>query len=265
MQQVIKGKQARPRRVLLYGTHGIGKSTWAANSPSPLVLATEDGLADIGVDRTPLLTTFQEVWRWLIDLGGDAHEYRTVVIDTLDWLEKLIWKRVAEKDEKDSVEDIGYGKGYVRAVRGWEVILQCLDVIRDRGINVVLLAHARVEKFTPPDAEAYDRWMPDLHPKASPVVQEWCDEVLFATRPVYTSTKDAGFGKKTTRAVGAGDRIVYTAEAPTHAGKRRIVLPDQLPLVWAEYQKHWPTGNGSAGDVKGVVTDGHSKQKGAKE
>ena len=68
--------------------------------------------------------------------------------------------------------------------------------------------------------------------------------------------------------MGQGERIIYTSEAATHAAKRRIQLPDQLPLEWSAYQAHWPQGqqqqagaNVAAGDISGIVTDGHSKKK----
>ena len=96
------------------------------------------------------------------------------------------------------------------------------------------------------------------------MVQEWADEVFFARVPVYT-TKDKKTEGGRVRAIGQGERIIYTSEAPTHAAKRRIQLPDQLPLDWSEYQKHWPAGNVPAGNIKGIVVDGHSKQKETKE
>jgi hypothetical protein len=268
---IVSGKRVRPRRTLLYGTHGIGKSTWAASSPKPIVLATEDGLDDIGCDRTPLLTETVDVARWLIDLGGpEQHGYQTVVIDSLDWLEKLIWQATCRDDGKDNIEDFGYGKGYVKSVRRWEKLLAMLDGCRARGMNVILLAHAKVERFSPPDTDPYDRWQPDIHKSAAALVQEWADEVLFATYRVNTITRSADtvsrpgdkHEAKRTVAVGSGERTVYTSEAPTHAAKRRIELPDTLPLEWAAYQAHWPTGVGPAGDISGIVAEGHSKKKG---
>lgn len=259
---IVSGKRARPRRVLLYGTHGIGKSSWAASSPKPIVLATEDGLDDVGCDRTPLLTKTADVARWLIDLAGpEEHGYQTVVIDSLDWLEKLIWQATCEDDGKKDLESFGFGKGYVKAVNRWEKLLAMLDGCRARGMNVVLLAHAKIERFSPPDADAYDRWQPDLHKLAAPLLQEWADEVFFATYRVNTIQREEKFGQQRTRAIGSGERIVYTSEAPTHAAKRRISLPDTMPLDWSEYQKHWPTGVAPAGDITGIVKDGHSKQR----
>lgn len=270
LPNVIKGKRKSPRRVLLYGTHGIGKSTWAAAAPKPIVIATEDGLDDVGVDRTPLLTKTIDVGRWLIELGGEEqHGYETVVIDTLDWLERLIWQATCEEHGKKSIEEFGYGKGYVIALKRWESLLHMLDGVRSRGLNVVLLAHAKIEKFSPPDADPYDRWQPDLHKSVAPMLQEWCDEVLFATYQVHTVKREQGFGQARVRAIGDGERIVLTCEKPTHAAKRRIALPDELPLDWTEYAKHWPSGetkqsSQANGNISGMVNEGHSKQKASK-
>jgi hypothetical protein len=265
LKSVKRGRETRPRRVLLYGAHGIGKSTWPSTAPKPIYLQTEDGLADIGVDRTPLLKSTVEVSQWLIELSRDAsHGYQTLVIDTLDWLEKLIWQALCQQEQKESIEDFGYGKGYGKALSSWEKLLKVLDQCREVGkMNIVLLSHARVEKFAPPEGEPYDRWSPDLHKSAAALVQEWVDEVLFATVQVYTTKDDDGAGKKKrTRAVGSGDRLVRTVCTPYYAAKRRIELPDEIPLYWEAYQEHWPTGNGSAGNVQGVVVEGSSKTKG---
>lgn len=257
--KIIQGKQARPRRVLCYGVHGIGKSTWAAGAEAPIVIQTEDGLDDIGVDRSPLCTSFGDVssaFSWLLT---NEHEYRTCVIDSLDWLERLVWKATCEKHGKQSIEDFGYGKGYQLALRGWQWMLDNLQALRDqRGMTIVLLAHAKISRFENPSGDSYDRYEPDLHKSVSPLLQEWCDEVFFAGYEVATIKQDEGFGRERARAIGGGDRVCHTTEMPTHLAKRRIVMPDKIGLSWAEYQRHWP------GNVAGIVRDGSSKQQESK-
>lgn len=258
--EIIKGKKAKPRRVMLYGTHGIGKSTWAANSPNPIFLACEDGLDDIGADRTPLLKDAGEFNSCMSQLINEPHEYKTIVVDTIDWLEKLIWSYTASKNNKKSIEEISYGKGYSLALAGWEWVLKTLDALREsRGMSVVLLAHACITKHSPPEGDPYDRYSPDLHKTVAPMLQEWCDEVLFARYEINTITRDEGFGRNRARAIGSGERIVFTSEQPTHLAKRRLKMPDQIPLDWSEYQKHWPTGGSS--NIGGLVVNGSSKKE----
>ena len=48
---IEKGRARLPRRVLLFGTHGVGKSTWGAMADKPIFVPTEDGLGDIDWSR----------------------------------------------------------------------------------------------------------------------------------------------------------------------------------------------------------------------
>ena len=164
-------------------------------------------------------------------LYAEKHEYRTVVIDSLDWLERLIWSDVCTKRSVESIEDIGYAKGYVFALAQWRDVLAGLDALRnERGMSVVLIAHAMIEKFANPETETYDRYVPRLNKHASALVQEWCDEVLFATYQIHTKTTDEGFNRKRTQGIGTGARILRTCERPAHAAKNRLSLPDEMPL-----------------------------------
>ena len=236
MNQISKGRKARPRRVMLYGTHGIGKSTFGAMADRPIFVQTEDGLANIEVDRFPLAVRYADVLAALGELYTAEHEYRTVVIDSLDWLERLIWGEVCAKRGVESIEDIGYAKGYVFALTQWREILTGLDALRnERGIQVVLIAHAQIEKFANPETDTYDRYSPRLQKLASALVQEWCDEVLFASYRVHTKTTKEGFDRKRTQGVGTGERIIRTTERPAHVAKNRLNLPDEIPLDYRVY------------------------------
>ena len=132
---------------MLYGVQGVGKTTWAASARAPVFVQTEEGANDIGPDRFPVSTSFDEVLANLRKLGEHDHAFETVVIDSLDWLEQLIWRKVCQEKGVSSIEDIGYGKGYVAAVDLWKKVIACLDWLRDhKGMATVLIAHSRVER-----------------------------------------------------------------------------------------------------------------------
>jgi hypothetical protein len=60
--KILKGKQpATNRRVLLYGVHGVGKSTWASSAPESLVIDLEGGVKDIDCMKTERITSYDEV------------------------------------------------------------------------------------------------------------------------------------------------------------------------------------------------------------
>lgn len=231
LEQVQRGCVAVPRRVEIYGQHGVGKSTFGAMAEAPIFIQTEDGLANIDCARFPLATTYADVIAALGALYTEPHEYRTVVIDSVDWLERLIWAEVCRKRGVESIEDIGYGKGYVFALTQWREVLQGLGALRnERGMQVILIAHAQIEKFANPETDTYDRYSPRLHKLASALVQEWCDEVLFATYKVHTKTTNEGFDRKRVQGIGTGERIIRTTERPAHVAKNRLGLPEEFPL-----------------------------------
>ncbi|GAB4240856.1 MAG: hypothetical protein OHK0028_19120 [Deltaproteobacteria bacterium] len=236
LEQVVCGKTPAPRRVMLYGTHGIGKSTFASCAPRPIFLQTEDGLGEIDCDKLPLVTSFAEAMAALSELYTEQHPYQTIVVDSLDWLERLIWAEVCRKRNVENIEEIGYSKGYVFALTQWREFLEGLSALRaDKGMTAVLIAHAKIERFENPETESYDRYVPRLHKLAAAIVQEWCDEVLFATYKVYTKQSDEGFNRKRTQGVGSGERIIRTQERPAHVAKNRLNLPEELPLDWNAY------------------------------
>lgn len=243
---INKGRQSRPRRIMIYGVHGIGKSTFGAMAPTPIFVPTEDGIADINTDSFPLAETYEEFLANLTTLATEEHGYQTVVIDSVDWLERLIWDRVivdrprTEKGaEVKNIDDYGYGKGYTYASMQWSEVRRALNFLRlQKSMAIILIAHAKVEKFENPETEAYDRYSPKLHKQASATLQEWCDEVLFANYRTYTRSEDLGFNKDRTIATGSGERILRTTERPAHVAKNRCGLPDEIALDWREYARH---------------------------
>ena len=237
LEKVQRGRIDAPRRVLLYGTHGIGKSTFGSMAERAIFLPTEDGLGGIECERFPLAQSYGDVIDALSTLYTEEHDYKTVVVDSLDWLERLIWSKVCQDRGVESIEDIGYGKGYVFALTNWREVLTGLDALRnERGMTVILIAHAQIEKFANPETDTYDRYSPRLHKQASALVQEWCDEVLFATYSIHTKTTDEGFGRKRVQGIGTGERIIRTTERPAHMAKNRLGLPEQFPLDCRIYE-----------------------------
>lgn len=251
LNQIQSGPKPAPRRTEVYGSHGVGKSTLASKAPRPIFIQTEDGLGEIDCDRFPLASSFDDAMKALIDLYAEEHPYQTVVVDSLDWLERLIWADVCRQRNVETIEDIGYAKGYTFALAHWRRFLDGLTALRShKSMTVILIAHARIERFENPETDTYDRYVPRLHRLASQLIQEWCDEVLFATYRVHTKQTDAGFDRKRTQAIGTGERILRTTERPAHVAKNRLNLPDELPLDWNAYAKFFTQTEGAVPDGK---------------
>jgi hypothetical protein len=223
---------------MLYGVQGVGKSTWAASAPDTVFVPTEEGLNDIACDKFPVCKSFDEFVGRLQQLGTTDHKYKTVAIDSLDWLERLVWLKVCAEKGVKSIEDIGYGRGYTAACDHWSKILLCLDYLRNaKGMGVILVAHARIQRYDNPETEGYDRYTPQLHKQAAAIIQEWCDEVLFATYKVYTKADGEGT-KKTIKGIGGDERIVRCTEKPFAVAKNRLRMPDEIPMDYAAYAQY---------------------------
>ena len=235
LQQVTTGKEAQPPRIMIYGSEGVGKSTFAANAPKPLFIQTEDGLGEIDCAKFPLVGTFDDVIQQLKAVRDEQHDYQSLVIDSLDWLERIIWDRVCADYGVKCIEkaDGGYGKGYTHALTYWRQVISLLNEIRSkRKMAVILVAHAKVERFEAPEHPAYDRYTPRLHKAAGSLIGEWVDAVLFATRRMRV---DADTGKAAPVGADGGERILRSNGSPACVAKNRYSLPTEMQLSWAAF------------------------------
>lgn len=231
----------KPDRILLVGTEGVGKTTFAADAPAPIFICAEDGLPPVlgEVPRFPEPESFSDVLEALRVLVRDDHDFKTLVIDTLDWLEPLIWRELCTRNgwlDSSGTPDIekpGYGKGYVAATEEWRKLLAALDVVRARkGMEVVLLAHASIKLFSNPAGNDFSRYECKLHRGAASLVKEWTDVNLFAIHEEFV--KEIG-GKATKKAVSTGRRVIHTERTAAWDAKNRYGLPPELPLCYADY------------------------------
>lgn len=228
----LENKTHKPPRIVIYGPEGLGKTTFASKADSPVFIQTEDGLGKIDAAAFPLAKSYDQVMGYIGELASEKHEFKTCAIDSVDWLEPLIWQQVAKENNKKSIEDIGYGKGYMMALDLWREYISALNYLRDeRGMTIIQIAHAQIKRFENPETESYDRYEIKLHKGASGLLLEHSDIVLFVNHYVGITKEKKGFekdGRK--RAVGGEERILYTQERPSAVAKNRFGLPTEIPF-----------------------------------
>jgi hypothetical protein len=230
LTSIHKGKRVKPRRTVLYGVHGIGKSTFAAKWPKPIFLDLEGGCDHLDVDSVRLKNAI-DVFGAIVELGSpDENQYETIVVDSADWLEKMAWEEICRKHGKDSITDVSFGRGYKESAAFFGKLFGAFDVCRDSGKHILLLAHCEPFKHEPPDGESYHRYGPKMHEQVNGLVMEWCDELLFVNYKTFTAEKDEGFNRKRSVALGGEERVIYTCERPGWLAKNRLGLPDQVPF-----------------------------------
>jgi AAA domain len=239
LSAVSRGVVDRPYRILLGGLEGVGKSTFGANAPSPIFLGAEDGTGHLDVARFPGLREFQDARDAVRELRDGKHDYQTLVIDTLDWLEPHVWAAVCAEGGKKSIEDFGFGKGYIAAVDTWRLFLRDLeDLQRERRMHLVMLAHTHRKTFKNPEGADYDRFELKLHEKTAGLVKEWVEAVLFARYEEFLDVEKTRSGQVTrARAYSTGARVIMSQRTAAYDAKSRYPLPERLPLSWVEFDK----------------------------
>jgi hypothetical protein len=239
------GRIQKPPRLMIYGPQKIGKSTFGARAPAPVFIQIEDGLdglADpdtgqpIEVAHFPQAHALGDVYDAMGALLNDDHSFQTLVIDSLDWLEPLIWKKTCDENRFDNIESPGYGKGYTLASKHWKEFLAGLNALRDRrGMGIILLAHAEIRKFQNPSGGDYDKYQPKLQKQGGALVQEWADIIGFANWEAVVVEQKTGFNQTTTKAKGSGRRLLHLEERPSYLAGSRYRLPPTIDFNWPSF------------------------------
>ena len=202
---------------------------------SPAGKPENDGLGKLQVPHFPLASSYAEVAGALDALLTEDHDFGTVVIDSVDWLEPLIWQHACKINNWSTIEEPGYGKGYIAAADEWRNLLNGLEALRQqRNMAVILIAHDKIKRFESPLHEGYDQYTLKLHDRAAALVQEWADVIGWANYRIVTTQSDAGYGNKETKARATGERILHVEPHPAHMGGNRFGLKN-MPLSWESF------------------------------
>ena len=228
---IIKGKQKKHLRAVLYGVEGIGKTTFGSKAAKPLFIDVEGGSNHMDIDRIQP-ASYSEVKQIIANLIANTGGYQTLVIDTADWLEKLMQDHICKNNITgkvvDSIESFGYGKGWVMIEEAWSKLLDQLNRLK---MDVLFLAHSEVKKFEQPEeAGAYDRYTLKMSKKGSAIIKEWPDLLLFAKYDMIVHTDE----NKKTKASGGQRRIMHTTHTAAWDAKNRFDLPEKLPLDFSK-------------------------------
>lgn len=231
--KIIQTRQSKPPRILIHADHGLGKSSLAAAAPNPVFIQTENGLENIDADAFDPCHSFDMLISQLTEVYTEKHDYKTLVIDSLDWAETLIFKHVCKEGRKDSISDFGYGAGFQAALEQFGRVIRVLTAIREeRGMIVILTAHSQIKTYQNPMGLDYDRHQIKLRDKNAELFLEWCDLVAFLHFQTFTKKKESRFGAEVTKAVGGTERVLSCAPNAAYVCKNRysitnnILLPD---------------------------------------
>lgn len=216
-----------PPRIILYSAPGVGKSTFAHEAGAHII-DCEGGLGQIkSSHKTRTLSTWPEQRKVLVAIAEQPlPEMRVVAIDTIDWLFRRIVEHVIfdldGKKPGDITNTIGSAHGGYFKARNivenivYREVLPLLNAILERGIAVVLLAHAANMKLITPEGFNVQMAAPDLPDYILPAFVEWSDAVF------YGESIDSA-------------RSMVTQGTNVITAKNRFSLPPRIEMSWAAF------------------------------
>lgn len=244
--KITKGKIQKAPRVLIYGQAGVGKSSFAADWPDVLFIDVEKRTEHLDVNRVEV-DSWDEIMGVMRELYNLAKEekktpYKTLVIDTVDHAEHLLFAKLCKEDAKETIDDVGggYGRGYNLALSHWTKLVSGLEALRGVGITCLLVAHGHVKTFKNPEGEDFDRYTLKMNVKAADYIREKMDAVGFASWQDVAHRKK---GDTKAKAVTTGKRLLRFKHSAAYESKPGLNLPDEIPLSYTAFQEALSVGS----------------------
>ena len=226
--------------LLIYGTEGVGKTSFALQFPKPLkcLSINEAGFIDLAdVGEIPEGAKNVEITSWpqlRSQLKTDCPE-KTIVIDSGSGLQQLLFEHVTEAVyEGDTESFLSYYKGpRMHCPQQASELTMLFENLRAKEKNVLFLVHDTTEKVQNPRGIDYDTVDLEMDKGIRDVFKKWAQCILFmgldpniARITKSDKTRSPIEGKMQDDDI----RIMFTTKSLVHSAKNKLHLPPVIPL-----------------------------------
>lgn len=242
LKKLKSSTSTAPPITLIYGVDGIGKTSLAAEWPSPIYAPTEGQKTPAGIDipSTDIISSWDDIESLFNELLEGGHDFKTVIIDSVGGIAPFVEGVTAARIGSATVDDnskgspAAFGNGYKESEVEWGIFMSGCEALSQAGMAVVLLGHPEIKRFDDPVNDPYDRYILKLNKRAGPLVREKCDIVAFLNYRVSLKTKEVGVKKEVTHAEGGKERQIHLSRGAGFDAKNRYSMPDAITYKQGE-------------------------------
>lgn len=215
----VKVEDLSSQTLLIYGVPKCGKSTFCSNMDDVIYFATEPGTKHLELKYKPVLINS---WKKFLDACGELAKmiekdspFKTIVIDTVDELDKFAAEHILEREGIAQLGDIPYGGGYAMVLKE---LMRVLKKLESTGLGLVLVSHAKEIEEEEKIGIKLKKWQKktiSVSGSRAKAIMAMSDIILYITSKVDEEGRQTG--------------LVYTKPSMYHdAGDRSGKLPEQI-------------------------------------
>lgn len=228
-------KITKPPITVIYGMHGVGKSTFAGSAPKPIFIRTEDRHGHLRVQSFEFAKTFQAVRDAINYLRTEQHDFKTVVLDSLDWTQDLIFAEICEKYGARNISDkkkLAFGLGYQLAEEIWttDLLKPLVMLAEERKMIPIMISHFKERYIEDAEGNSYKRYDIDLQDRACARVHEMADIVAFMEYRTTSEEKESKAGGTFTKISSTGQVVLRLHPQPYFTTKLYGNMPPTLEI-----------------------------------
>ena len=241
MDSIIKGVETVPLVTVVTGATAVGKTHFACQSDAPIMLDLEHGAEIHNNQKIPLYgkdIVFDDCIEALrlIYTNHKKIGVKTVIVDSMDWVQKLIHKEVCKQKNVETIDELKWGAGYQLSASLAQDFINGLDSLRQLGLEIVIICHTQIVKVDEPIHDLYEIYDLKLDRLIRNTIKEWATIIAFCEFDQKTHLKGERFGQKVYKAISTGNRIMHTVPQAGFVAKSRIPIPSPLPLDWKVFK-----------------------------